>query len=67
MHLKWQKQLDVALGKMCKNFNPVKYERMLTAYRYLGKTQIAMDQLVIHFMNAINHESFSVIMDHVKV
>ena len=59
-----QKQLDVALGKMCKTFTPVNYERLLTAYRYLGKTQIAMDQLIIHFMTAINHESFSVLLDH---
>ncbi|XP_058972812.1 syndetin [Pocillopora verrucosa] len=59
-----EKQLDVALGKMCKNFTPVNYERLLTAYRYLGKTQIAMDKLIIHFMTAINHESFSVVMDH---
>ncbi|KAL9965975.1 hypothetical protein ACROYT_G023978 [Oculina patagonica] len=59
-----EKQLDVALGKMCKTFTPVNYERLLTAYRYLGKTQIAMDQLIIHFMTAINHESFSVLLDH---
>ena len=52
---------------MCKNFTPVNYERLLTAYRYLGKTQIAMDKLIIHFMTAINHESFSVLMDHVGV
>lgn len=49
---------------MCKTFTPVNYERLLTAYRYLGKTQIAMDQLIIHFMTAINHESFSVLLDH---
>ncbi|KAJ7369799.1 hypothetical protein OS493_036442 [Desmophyllum pertusum] len=60
-----EKQLDVALGKMCKNFTPVNYERLLTAYRYLGKTQIAMDKLIIHFMTAINHESFSVLMVHI--
>lgn len=59
-----EKQLDVALGKMCKNFTPVNYERLLTAYRYPCKTQIAMDKLIIHFMTAINHESFSVVMDH---
>ena len=52
---------------MCKNFTPVNYERLLTAYRYLGKTQIAMDKLIIHFMTAINHESFSVVMDHLGV
>lgn len=59
-----EKQLDVALGKICKNFNPVNYERLLTAYKYLGKTEIALDQLIIHFMTAINHESFSVVLDH---
>ena len=62
-----QKQLDVALGKICKNFNPVNYERLLTAYKYLGKTEIALDQLIIHFMTAINHESFSVVLDHTGV
>lgn len=61
-----EKQLDVALGKLCKNFNPVNYERLLTAYRYLGKTEIALDQLIIHFMTAINHASFSVILENVE-
>ena len=57
----------MALGKLCKNFNPVNYERLLTAYRYLGKTEIALDQLIIHFMTAINHASFSVILENVEV
>ena len=57
----------MALGKLCKNFNPVNYERLLTAYRYLGKTEIALDQLIIHFMTAINHESFSIILKHTEV
>ena len=29
--------------------------------------QVAMDQLHIHFMNAINHASFAVLLDHVQV
>lgn len=57
----------MALGKLCENFNPVNYERLLTAYRYLGKTEIALDQLIIHFMTAINHASFSVILENVEV
>lgn len=61
-----EKELDVALGKLCKNFNPVNYERLLTAYGYLGKTEIALDQLIIHFMTAINHESFTVILKHIE-
>ncbi|XP_031566777.1 syndetin-like [Actinia tenebrosa] len=61
-----EKQLDLALVRICNNFDPAYYERLQTAYRYLGKTQISMDQLIIHFMNHINQVSFSVILDHVE-
>ncbi|KXJ15287.1 syndetin isoform X2 [Exaiptasia diaphana] len=61
-----EKQLDIALVRICNEFDPAYYERLQTGYRYLGKTQISMDQLIIHFMNHINQVSFSALLDHVE-
>ncbi|XP_048579827.1 syndetin isoform X2 [Nematostella vectensis] len=61
-----EKQLSVALTRTCCDFDAAHYERLQTAFRYLGKTQIAMDQMIIHFMNHINQVSFAVINNHLE-
>ena len=35
-----QEQLDVALSKVCNNFNEKQYEKLQSAYMLLGKTQV---------------------------
>lgn len=35
-----EEQLDVALSKTCNNFDTKHYEKVQTAYRLLGKTQV---------------------------
>lgn len=36
-----EEQLDVALSKTCNNFDVGHYEKVQTAYRLLGKTQVS--------------------------
>lgn len=61
-----ESELDSALAKTCNNFDALHYEKLQTAYRYLGKIQVAMDQLHLHFMNSINSEAFLVLLKHVE-
>ncbi|XP_046842734.1 syndetin-like [Xenia sp. Carnegie-2017] len=61
-----ESELDTALAKTCSNFDPLHYEKLQTAYRYLGKVQVSIDQLHLHFMNAINSEAFLVLLKHVE-
>lgn len=35
-----EEQIDVALSKTCSNFDEAHYEKVQTAYRLLGKTQV---------------------------
>jgi hypothetical protein len=37
------------------------------AYRLLGKTQMAMDQLHMHFASAIHNAAFSVVLGYVEL
>lgn len=49
-----EEQLDVALSNVCIMFSEKEYSKIHRAYKLLGKTQIAMDQLQMHFVNTIN-------------
>lgn len=46
---------------MCFNFDHVKYSAVQEAYRRLGKTRIAIDQLHMHYTSAIHSASFDTI------
>lgn len=35
-----EEQIDVALSKTCSHFDEIHYEKVQTAYRLLGKTQV---------------------------
>lgn len=37
-----EEQLDVALSKVCLNFDEVHYEKLQEAYSLLGKTQVCL-------------------------
>uniref|UniRef100_A0A8C0KG78 VPS50 subunit of EARP/GARPII complex n=1 Tax=Canis lupus dingo TaxID=286419 RepID=A0A8C0KG78_CANLU len=60
-------QLDVALSKICKNFDINHYTKVQQAYRLLGKTQTAMDQLHMHFTQAIHNTVFQVVLGYVEL
>ncbi|XP_061412069.1 syndetin isoform X1 [Lethenteron reissneri] len=62
-----EEQLDVALAKTCKLFDVVHYTKVQTAYRLLDKTQTAMDQMHMHFTQAIHNTAFQVVLGYVEL
>uniref|UniRef100_A0A8C5HX16 Syndetin n=1 Tax=Gouania willdenowi TaxID=441366 RepID=A0A8C5HX16_GOUWI len=60
-------QLDVALSKTCKHFDVSHYTKVQLAYSLLGKTQTAMDQLHMHFTQAIHNTVFQVVLGYVEL
>ncbi|XP_062899907.1 syndetin isoform X1 [Mobula hypostoma] len=62
-----EEQLDVALSKTCKHFEVGHYTKVQLAYRLLGKTQTAMDQLHMHFTQAIHNTVFQVVLGYVEL
>uniref|UniRef100_A0AAQ4R9P1 VPS50 EARP/GARPII complex subunit n=1 Tax=Gasterosteus aculeatus aculeatus TaxID=481459 RepID=A0AAQ4R9P1_GASAC len=60
-------QLDVALSKTCKHFDVSHYTKVQLAYTLLGKTQTAMDQLHMHFTQAIHNTVFQVVLGYVEL
>nr|XP_014350721.1 PREDICTED: syndetin isoform X3 [Latimeria chalumnae] len=62
-----EEQLDVALSKTCKHFDVTHYTKVQQAYRLLGKTQTAMDQLHMHFTQAIHNTVFQVVLGYVEL
>ncbi|XP_028926247.1 syndetin isoform X1 [Ornithorhynchus anatinus] len=62
-----EEQLDVALSKICKNFDVGHYTKVQQAYRLLGKTQTSMDQLHMHFTQAVHNTVFQVVLGYVEL
>lgn len=46
---------------MCFNFDHEKYSAVQEAYRRLGKTRIAIDQLHMHYTSAVHSASYDTI------
>uniref|UniRef100_A0A8C6W054 VPS50 subunit of EARP/GARPII complex n=1 Tax=Nothobranchius furzeri TaxID=105023 RepID=A0A8C6W054_NOTFU len=66
--VQWEKeQLDVALSKTCKHFDILHYTKVQLAYSLLDKTQTAMDQLHMHFTQAIHNTVFQVVLGYVEL
>ncbi|XP_014680059.1 PREDICTED: syndetin-like, partial [Priapulus caudatus] len=62
-----EEQLDVALSKTCQQFDYGHYTKVQAAYRLLGKTQTAMDQLHMHFASAIHNTAFTIVLGYVEL
>ncbi|XP_069681255.1 syndetin isoform X2 [Periplaneta americana] len=62
-----EEQLDQALAKVCSHFDADHYSKVQAAYRLLGKTQMAMDQLHMHFSSAIHNTAFNVVHGYVEL
>ena len=62
-----EEQIDVALSKMCLTFNKDMYVKLMCAYNLLGKTQTAMDQLLMHFASAIHNKAFGIVLGYVEL
>ncbi|XP_015370736.1 PREDICTED: syndetin-like [Diuraphis noxia] len=56
-----EEQLDIVLSNICFNFDKEKYSAVQEAYRRLGKTRIAIDQLHMHYTSAVHSTSFDTI------
>lgn len=57
-----EEHLDVALSKVCMSFQMEPYGKIQEAYVLLGKTQIAADQLQMHFVNTINTVAYACLL-----
>lgn len=62
-----EEQLDQALAKVCSHFDANHYSKVQAAYRLLGKTQMAMDQLHMHFASAVHNAAFNVVHGYVEL
>ncbi|XP_063219060.1 syndetin [Bacillus rossius redtenbacheri] len=62
-----EEQLDQALAQLCSHFRADHYSKVQAAYRLLGKTQMAMDQLHMHFASAIHNSAFNVVHGYVEL
>ncbi|XP_073977333.1 vacuolar protein sorting 50 isoform X2 [Rhodnius prolixus] len=61
-----EEHLDVALAKICYEFDEEIYKKLQSAYFLLGKTQTAMDQLHMHFTSAVHNTAFNVVLSFVE-
>lgn len=59
--------MDVALSKTCSHFDEEYYSRIQTAYRLMGKTQAAIDQLHMHFISSVQNTSFTKVLGYVEL
>lgn len=62
-----EEQLDKALAKTCTDFDIKHYEKLQAAYRLLGKTETAMDQLHMHFTSSIHNIAFQIVLGYVQL
>ncbi|BFZ05032.1 hypothetical protein BsWGS_08071 [Bradybaena similaris] len=62
-----EEQLDVALSKTCAGFEEAHYQKVQRAYKQLGKTQTAMDQLHMHFASSIHNTAFAITLGYVEL
>jgi hypothetical protein len=57
-----EESVDVTLAKLCSNFNPHTYQRLLNAYHLLKKSLTFMDQLQMHFVNVVQTRSLEILL-----
>jgi len=57
-----EESIDVTLAKLCSHFNPHTYQRLLNAYRLLGKSLTFMDQLQMHFVNVVQTRTLDILL-----
>ena len=60
-----EESIDVTLAKLCSNFNSHIYQRLLNAYRLLGKSLTFMDQLQMHFVNVVQTRTVEILLKHI--
>lgn len=58
---------EICSFQVCSHFDADHYSKVQAAYCLLGKTQMAMDQLHMHFASAIHNATFSVVHGYVEL
>ncbi|XP_071454406.1 syndetin [Hetaerina americana] len=61
-----EEQLDVALAKVCVDFGEAEYSRVQEAWRLVGKTQAAVDQMQMHISTALHATAASALSAHLS-
>ncbi|XP_046386382.1 syndetin isoform X2 [Ischnura elegans] len=61
-----EEQLDVALAKVCVNFDEAEYSRVQEAWQLVGKTQTAVDQMQMHVSTALHATAASALSSHLS-
>jgi hypothetical protein len=61
-----EESIDVTLAKLCSNFNSHIYQRLLNAYRLLGKSLTFMDQLQMHFVNVVQTRTLDILLKTIR-
>nr|XP_022907569.1 syndetin-like [Onthophagus taurus] len=61
-----EEQLDRVLAQMCYYFDGVKYDKLQQAFKLLGKTQIAVDHLHMHYISAIYNTALNIVHMYVS-
>ncbi|CAB0017518.1 unnamed protein product [Nesidiocoris tenuis] len=59
-----EEHLDEALAAMCVEFDAGVYRKLQDAYALLGKTEVAIDQLHMHFISAVQKKSSYVVQSY---
>nr|CAD7268018.1 unnamed protein product [Timema shepardi] len=59
--------LDLGRFEVCKHFDADHYSKVHSAYKLLGKMQMAMDQMHMHFASAIHNSAFNVVHGYVEL
>ncbi|KAF5290040.1 hypothetical protein FQA39_LY14821 [Lamprigera yunnana] len=60
-----EEKLDKVLAQMCFYFDSVRYSKLQAAYKLLGKTQIAMDHLHMHYTSATYNTALNIVRVYV--
>lgn len=56
-----EEYLDEVLSKICTNFKSDTYSKLQVAYSLLGKSRVAVDQLLMHFTSTVHNTAFSIV------
>jgi hypothetical protein len=62
----YEQELEKALSKVALKFNAHHYGQVQQAYCILGKTQTAVDTLMMRFTTTIHDQAYAVVADYVK-
>lgn len=59
-------QVDTVMSKMCLSYDPDTYEKLQTTYVLMDRSEIAIDQLLMHFCSAINSQAHNIVIKHLN-